>query len=125
MPTTNQLVKNLHSRKIRPTKKPALKGSPFRKAICLRVFSRTPKKPNSALRKCVKARCFASKSTVIASIPGEGHNLQEHSLILIRGGRVKDLPGVKYRVVRGVLDVQSVLKRKQGRSKYGTKKKLK
>lgn len=125
MPTINQLVKNLHSTKIRPTKKPALKGEPFRKAICLRVFSRTPKKPNSALRKCVRARCFASKSTVVASIPGEGHNLQEHSLILIRGGRVKDLPGVKYRVVRGVLDVQSVLKRKQGRSKYGTKKKLK
>ena len=125
MPTINQQVKQSAKTKIRATKKPALKGSPQRKAICLRVFSRTPKKPNSALRKCVKARCFASKSTVIASIPGEGHNLQEHSVILIRGGRVKDLPGVKYRVVRGVLDMQSVLKRKQGRSKYGTKKKLK
>lgn len=123
MPTINQLINHLHSTKRRPIKKPALKGSPQRKAMCLRVFSRTPKKPNSALRKCVKARCFASKTTVIASIPGEGHNLQEHSLILIRGGRVKDLPGVKYRVVRGVLDVQSVLKRKQGRSKYGTKRK--
>ena len=125
MPTINQLVKNSNSIKKRSIKKPALKGSPQRKAICLRVFSRTPKKPNSALRKCVKARCFASRRTVIASIPGEGHNLQEHSLLLIRGGRVKDLPGVKYRVVRGVLDVQSVPKRKQARSKYGTKKKLK
>lgn len=124
MPTHNQLVNNYNLTKIRRIKKPALKGSPQRKAICLRVFSRTPKKPNSALRKCVKARCFASKTTIIASIPGEGHNLQEHSVILIRGGRVKDLPGVKYRVVRGVLDMQSVLKRKQGRSKYGTKKKL-
>ena len=123
MPTINQLINHQHSTKKRPIRKPALGGSPQRKAMCLRVFSRTPKKPNSALRKCVKARCFATKTTVIASIPGEGHNLQQHSLMLIRGGRVNDLPGVKYRVVRGVLDVQSVLKRKQGRSKYGTKRK--
>ena len=125
MPTVNQLVKNLHFTKIRPRKKPALQGSPQMKAMCLRVFSRTPKKPNSALRKCIKARCFASRRTVIASIPGEGHNLQEHSLVLLRGGRVKDLPGVKYRVVRGKMDVQCVVKRKQARSKYGTKKRLK
>ena len=124
MPTINQLVANHNKTKIRSIKKPALCFSPQRKAVCLRVFSRTPKKPNSALRKCVKAWCFASKRRVIASIPGEGHNLQEHSVILIRGGRVRDLPGVKYRVVRGVLDMQCVVKRKQGRSKYGTKKKI-
>ena len=122
MPTNNQQVKNQNKTKVRGTNKPALEGSPQRKAICLRVFSRSPKKPNSALRKVVKVRCLATKTTVIASIPGEGHNLQEHSVILIRGGRVKDLPGVKYRVIRGVLDMQPVIKRKCGRSKYGTKK---
>ena len=124
MPTINQLIKNKNLKKTRSIKRPALKSGPQRKAICLRIFSRTPKKPNSALRKCVKARCFASKTNIIAYIPGEGHNLLEHSVILIRGGRVKDLPGVKYRIVRGVLDMQCVLKRKQGRSKYGTKKKM-
>ena len=123
MPTINQLKKNKNQTKRNRTKTPALLSCPQRKAICLRVFSRTPKKPNSALRKVIKARCLASKMTVIASIPGEGHNLQEHSVVLIRGGRVKDLPGVKYRVIRGVLDMQPVVKRKCGRSKYGTKKK--
>lgn len=122
MPTINQLVKNQNKTKIRGKKKPALRGCPQRKAMCLRVFLRSPKKPNSALRRVVKVRCFATKTTVIASIPGEGHNLQQHSMVLIRGGRVKDLPGVKYRVIRGVLDTQPVVKRKQGRSKYGTKK---
>ena len=124
MPTTNQLVtkKKCRIKKVSTTKKPALTGCPQRKGICTRVYTRTPKKPNSALRKVCKIR-LTNKAQVIASIPGEGHNLQEHSIVLIRGGRVKDLPGVKYRIIRGVLDLQGVTERKQGRSKYGTKKK--
>lgn len=95
--------------------------SPQRKGVCLKVYTRAPKKPNSALRKLVKVR-LTNSIDVIAYIPGEGHNLQEHSMVLIKGGRVKDLPGVKYRVIRGKLDVQGVLNRKTSRSKYGTKK---
>lgn len=125
MPTINQLVnKNKgRSKKIRANKKPALEKSPQRQGICTRVYTKTPKKPNSALRKVAKIR-LTNQNQVIASIPGESHNLQEHSIVLIRGGRVKDLPGVKYRVVRGVLDLQGVKKRKQGRSKYGTPKQI-
>jgi small subunit ribosomal protein S12 len=103
-------------------KTPALKGSPQRLGICLRVFTRTPKKPNSALRKVAKVR-LTTCSDIIAYIPGEGHNLQDHAIVLVRGGRVKDLPGVKYHIVRGTLDAQGVVKRRQGRSKYGAKKK--
>lgn len=123
MPTTNQLFKNktCRVRKIKITKKPALMQNPQRKGVCLKVYTRPPKKPNSALRKLAKIR-LTNSLDVIAYIPGEGHNLQEHSMVLIRGGRVKDLPGVKYRVIRGKLDLQGVLKRKTSRSKYGTKK---
>ena len=124
MPTLNQLVRKKSTRikKTNKTKKPALTGCPQRQGICTRVYTRNPKKPNSALRKVAKIR-LTNKAQVIASIPGEGHNLQEHSIVLIRGGRVKDLPGVKYRIIRGVLDLQGVTERKQGRSKYGAKKK--
>ncbi len=124
MPTINQLVKKKTSRseKIKTIKKPALIGNPFRKGICIRVYTRAPKKPNSALRKLAKVR-IRNSIDVIAFIPGEGHNLQEHSMVLIRGGRVKDLPGVKYKIIRGKLDLQGVVNRKTSRSKYGTKKK--
>ena len=124
MPTNHQLVRKKSTRrqKISKTKKPALTGCPQRQGICTRVYTRDPKKPNSAVRKVAKIR-LTNKAQVIASIPGEGHNLQEHSIVLIRGGRVKDLPGVKYRIIRGVLDLQGVTERKQGRSKYGGKKK--
>ena len=124
MPTLNQHVRKKSSRikKTKKVKKPALTGCPQRQGICTRVYTRNPKKPNSALRKVAKIR-LTNKAQVIASIPGEGHNLQEHSIVLIRGGRVKDLPGVKYRIIRGVLDLQGVIERKQGRSKYGAKKK--
>jgi small subunit ribosomal protein S12 len=124
MPTYNQLKnkKTSRSQKKITIKKPALMQCPQRKGICLRVYTRTPKKPNSALRKVAKIR-LTNSADIIASIPGEGHNLQEHSVVLIRGGRVKDLPGVKYRIVRGVLDLQGIVNRKQARSKYGTKKK--
>ena len=123
MPTLNQLVRETTSRvqKRKQVKKPALKGSPQKQGVCLRVYTRSPKKPNSAVRKVAKIR-LKNRALIIASIPGEGHNLLEHSIVLVRGGRVKDLPGVKYRVIRGVLDTQGVVKRKQGRSKYGTKK---
>jgi small subunit ribosomal protein S12 len=121
MGTLRQIVKGSRSPKERRIRTPALKGSPQRAGICLRVFTRTPKKPNSALRKVTKVKILGGNE-LTAYIPGEGHNLQEHSTVLIRGGRVKDLPGVKYHVIRGVLDSQGVLKRKQGRSKYGTKK---
>ena len=126
MPTTNQLIKKkgMRIKKISKTKKPALTGCPQRQGICTRVYTRNPKKPNSALRRVAKIR-LTNSAQVIASIPGEGHNLQEHSIVLIRGGRVKDLPGVKYRIIRGVLDLQGVTERKQGRSKYGAKKKKK
>lgn len=124
MPTKNQILGTKHCRlkKKKRIKKPALASCPQKRGICVRVYTRTPKKPNSALRKVVKMR-LTNARYVIASIPGEGHNLQEHSVVLIRGGRVKDLPGVKYRVLRGVLDLQGLQNRKQGRSKYGTKKK--
>jgi small subunit ribosomal protein S12 len=123
MPTRNQLLnkKSARKKKIIRKKKPALMECPQRKGVCFRVYTRTPKKPNSALRKVAKIR-LTNSWEIIASIPGEGHNLQEHSVVLIRGGRVKDLPGVKYRVVRGTLDLQGVVNRKQARSKYGTKK---
>ena len=124
MPTINQLLGKNSTRikKKSKIKKPALSGCPQRQGICTRVYTRPPKKPNSALRKIAKIT-LTNSAKVIVSIPGEGHNLQEHSMVLIRGGRVKDLPGVKYRIIRGVLDLQSVVERKQGRSKYGTKKK--
>jgi small subunit ribosomal protein S12 len=123
MPTKNQLLKKQSSRKPKSAlnKTPALMENPQKKGVCFRVYTRTPKKPNSALRKIAKVR-LSNSTEVIASIPGEGHNLQEHSVVLIRGGRVKDLPGVKYKIVRGVLDLQGVLQRRQSRSKYGTKK---
>lgn len=125
MPTKNQLFRKNKGRqkKIRKLYKPALGKSPQKQGVCTRVYTKTPKKPNSALRKVVKVS-LTNSSEIIASIPGEGHNLQEHSVILIRGGRVKDLPGVKYRVLRGVLDLQGVKNKKQARSKYGTKKKV-
>jgi small subunit ribosomal protein S12 len=124
MPTIHQIIKtkNQRSKKNRRIKTPALKQSPQKQGVCLRVFTRTPKKPNSALRKVAKVR-LTNYAEVSAYIPGEGHNLQEHSIVLVRGGRVKDLPGVKYHIVRGVLDAQGVIQRRQSRSKYGAKKK--
>ena len=124
MPTINQIVttSNRRLKKTSKTNTPALSRSPQRLGVCLRVFTRTPKKPNSALRKVAKVR-LTNSVDVSAYIPGEGHNLQEHSVVLIRGGRVKDLPGVKYHIIRGVLDSQGVIERRQSRSKYGTKKK--
>ncbi len=121
MPTIQQLVRK--GRKSKRTKEstPALNGAPQRRGVCTRVFTTTPKKPNSALRKVARVR-LTTGIEVTAYIPGEGHNLQEHSIVLVRGGRVKDLPGVRYHVVRGSLDTQGVENRKQGRSKYGTKK---
>ena len=126
MPTINQLfknkTKNRRIKKIQIRKKPALMQNPQKKGVCLRVYTRAPKKPNSALRKVAKIR-LTNSLDVIAYIPGEGHNLQEHSMVLIRGGRVKDLPGVKYHVIRGKLDLQGVFNRQTSRSKYGTKRK--
>ena len=121
VPTIQQLVRK--GRKSKPTKAktPALKGSPQRRGVCTRVYTHTPKKPNSALRKVARVR-LTSGIEVTAYIPGEGHNLQEHSIVLVRGGRVKDLPGVRYHTVRGTLDTSGVADRKQGRSKYGTKR---
>ena len=121
MPTVNQLVR--HGRVAKPAKSkvPALAGSPQKRGVCTRVYTTTPKKPNSALRKVAKVRLTNSRE-VISYIPGEGHNLQEHSVVLIRGGRVRDLPGVRYHVLRGVLDTQGVKDRKQSRSKYGAKR---
>jgi small subunit ribosomal protein S12 len=123
MPTKNQLLrkKTLRTKKHSVKKTPALMESPQRKGVCFRVYTRTPKKPNSALRKVAKIR-LTNSVEIIASIPGEGHNLQEHSVVLVRGGRVKDLPGVKYKIIRGILDLQGVAARRQSRSKYGTKK---
>lgn len=123
MPTRNQLLKKTSSRqkKLFKVKKPALGECPQKKGVCFRVYTRTPKKPNSALRKVAKIRLTNSQE-IIAAIPGEGHNLQEHSVVLIRGGRVKDLPGVKYKIIRGVGDLHGVVNRKQARSKYGTPK---
>ena len=134
MPTIHQLVKNPRKKKKKRSKMPALGFgfnslknrpkkyiSPFKKGVCLKVFTATPKKPNSALRKGARVR-LTNGMEVTAYIPGEGHNLQEHSVVAIRGGRVKDLPGVRYHIVRGVLDTGGVEKRKNGRSKYGTKR---
>src|SRR5947207_14684881 len=135
LPTINQLVRKGRSTKERRSKAPALlysynalknrtsrlRGSPQKRGVCTQVRTMTPKKPNSALRKIARVR-LSNQMEVTAYIPGEGHNLQEHSVVLIRGGRVKDLPGVRYHIVRGTLDAQGVANRKQGRSKYGTKK---
>ena len=121
MPTVNQLVRNARVRLPAKSKVPALAGSPQKRGVCTRVYTTTPKKPNSALRKVAKVR-LTNGFEVISYIGGEGHNLQEHSVVLIRGGRVKDLPGVRYHIVRGSLDTQGVKDRKQGRSKYGAKK---
>ena len=121
MPTVNQLVRKGRKAPQAKTKTPALAGSPQKRGVCTRVYTTTPKKPNSALRKVAKVR-LTNGFEVISYIGGEGHNLQEHSVVLIRGGRVKDLPGVRYHIVRGSLDTQGVKDRKQGRSKYGAKK---
>jgi len=122
MPTINQLVRNPRRQVRVKTKVPALKACPQRRGVCTRVYTTTPKKPNSALRKVARVR-LTSGYEVSAYIGGEGHNLQEHSVVLIRGGRVKDLPGVRYHIVRGCLDTAGVNDRTQGRSKYGTKRK--
>ena len=121
MPTIQQLVRKGRRRKPSKNTTLALKGSPQRRGVCTRVYTTTPKKPNSALRKVCRVR-LSSGTEVTAYIPGEGHNLQEHSIVLVRGGRVRDLPGVRYHVVRGSLDTLGVDKRKQGRSKYGAKR---
>ena len=121
MPTIQQLVRKGRQDKIGKTKTPALKGSPQRRGVCTRVYTTTPKKPNSALRKVCRVR-LTNGYEVSSYIGGEGHNLQEHSVVLIRGGRVKDLPGVRYHILRGVLDTQGVKNRKQRRSKYGAKR---
>ena len=121
MPTINQLVRKERQAQRKKKNTPALKGCPFKRGVCTRVYTTTPKKPNSALRKVARVR-LTNGFEVTAYIPGEGHNLQEHSIVLIRGGRVKDLPGVRYHIVRGILDTQGVNDRKQGRSKYGTKR---
>ena len=121
MPTIQQLVRKGRSPKTKPTKSKALQGNPQRRGVCTRVYTTTPKKPNSALRKVAKVR-LTNGFEVIAYIPGEGHNLQEHSIVLVRGGRVKDLPGVKYHIVRGALDTAGVADRRQSRSKYGAKR---
>ena len=123
MPTIQQLIRYSRKQKFKPKKSIALIKCPQKRGICLRAYVVTPKKPNSAFRKVVRVK-LTSRFEIVASIPGEGHNLQEHSIVLIRGGRVKDLPGVRYKVVRGALDSSGVKNRKQGRSKYGTKKVL-
>ncbi len=120
MPTLNQLVRHGRKRIIKKGTAPALQHSPQKRGVCTRVYTTTPKKPNSALRKVARVR-LTNGFEVTAYIPGEGHNLQEHSIVLIRGGRVKDLPGVRYHIIRGVLDTSGVQDRKQGRSKYGAK----
>ena len=121
MPTINQLVRKPRRVQATHNKVPALQGSPQKRGVCTRVYTTTPKKPNSALRKVARVR-LTNGFEVISYIPGEGHNLQEHSVVLIRGGRVKDLPGVRYHVIRGVLDTQGVGDRRQRRSKYGAKR---
>ena len=121
MPTISQLIRYGRARKIKRTKAPALQGRPQVRGVCLQVKTQTPKKPNSALRKVARVR-VTNGVEVTAYIPGEGHNLQEHSIVLVRGGRVKDLPGVRYHIIRGTLDASGVNDRKQSRSKYGPKK---
>ena len=121
MPTINQLIRHGRNRPVNKTKVPAMQSCPQKRGVCTRVYTTTPKKPNSALRKVARVR-LSNGFEVTAYIPGEGHNLQEHSVVLIRGGRVKDLPGVRYHILRGNLDTQGVANRKQRRSLYGTKK---
>ena len=121
MPTINQLVRKGRTPQKAKSKVPAMEQNPQKRGVCTRVYTTTPKKPNSALRKVAKVR-LTNQREVISYIPGEGHNLQEHSVVLIRGGRVRDLPGVRYHVLRGVLDTQGVKDRKQSRSKYGAKR---
>ena len=121
MPTISQLVRKPRVAPVTKSKVPALAGSPQKRGVCTRVYTTTPKKPNSALRKVAKVR-LTNGFEVIGYIPGEGHNLQEHSVVMIRGGRVKDLPGVRYHIIRGTLDTQGVKDRRRGRSKYGAKR---
>jgi len=121
MPTINQLVRHPRQKVVGKTKTPALRGAPQKRGVCTRVYTVTPKKPNSALRKVAKVR-LTTGIEAVCYIPGEGHNLQEHSVVLIRGGRVKDLPGVRYHILRGVLDTQGVKDRRQRRSLYGAKR---
>ena len=121
MPTLSQLVKKGRQTLTEKKKSPALQGNPQRRGVCIRVYTTTPKKPNSALRKVARVK-LVNGIEVTAYIPGIGHNLQEHSIVLIRGGRTKDLPGVRYKIIRGALDTAGVVNRKQGRSRYGTKK---
>jgi small subunit ribosomal protein S12 len=121
VPTIQQLVRKSRETKREKSKTPALKGSPQRRGVCTRVYTATPKKPNSALRKVARIR-LTSGIEVTAYIPGVGHNLQEHSIVLVRGGRVKDLPGVRYKVIRGALDASAVTGRRQARSRYGAKR---
>ena len=121
MPTIQQLVRKGREELVKKSKAPALRGSPQRRGVCVRVYTTTPKKPNSALRKVARVR-LTTGIEVTAYIPGIGHNLQEHSVVLIRGGRVKDLPGVRYHIIRGTLDTAGTKNRKQGRSKYGAKR---
>ena len=124
MPTSNQLVNQARLTKTKRIRTPALMNSPQKKGVCLRVYTKSPKKPNSAVRKIAKIK-LTNQNEIIAYIPGEGHNLQEHSVVLVRGGAVKDLPGVKYHLVRGKYDLSSVVNRRKARSKYGTKLKRK
>jgi small subunit ribosomal protein S12 len=121
MPTINQLVRKGRTSVVKKSKSPAMRGNPQKRGVCTRVYTTTPKKPNSALRKVARVR-LTNSFEVTAYIPGEGHNLQEHSIVLIRGGRVKDLPGVRYHIVRGTLDASGVNDRRQRRSKYGAKR---
>ncbi len=121
MPTINQLVRQGRKKVVKRTKTPALKSCPQKRGVCVRVYTTTPKKPNSALRKVARVR-LTNGIEVTSYIPGIGHNLQEHSVVLIRGGRVKDLPGVRYHIIRGTLDSLGVADRRQGRSKYGAKR---
>ena len=121
MPTISQLIRSGRKPLVKKTKAPALQGSPQRRGVCVRVYTTTPKKPNSALRKVARVR-LTSGQEVTAYIPGVGHNLQEHSIVLVRGGRVRDLPGVRYKIIRGTLDTSGVRDRKQARSRYGAKK---
>jgi small subunit ribosomal protein S12 len=121
MPTINQLIRKPRQKQVKRNKVPALEASPQKRGVCTRVYTTTPKKPNSALRKVARVR-LTNGFEVTSYIPGEGHNLQEHSVVLIRGGRVKDLPGVRYHILRGVLDTQGVANRRQRRSKYGAKR---
>jgi small subunit ribosomal protein S12 len=124
LPTINQLIRDARQKRVGKSKSPALESAPQKRGVCVRVSTLTPRKPNSALRKIARVR-LTNGIEITAYIPGEGHNLQEHSLVLIRGGKVRDLPGVRYHIVRGALDTQGVTSRKQGRSKYGSKRQKK